>query len=81
MWKSFNIRPTKVPKEFIVCFGFNPQATKGVYVSHDGKPSTTSMVGVPAKYGPKPFTAGNWLIRCKVENRAETKDARSQSEP
>ncbi len=69
VWKSFKIRPTKVPKEFIVCFGFNPQATKGVYVSYDGKPSKTSFVGIPGRNGPVPFTKGNWLIRCKVESR------------
>jgi hypothetical protein len=72
VWKSFSIRPTKVPKEFIVCFGFNPQQTKGVYVSYDGKPSQTSLVGLPGKVEPQPFTKGNWLIRCKVENRGES---------
>ena len=45
VWKSFKVKPTAVPEEFIVCFGFNPQATKGVYVSYDNKPSQTSMVG------------------------------------
>ena len=68
-WKSFRIRPTRVPQEFIVCFGFNPQQTKGVYVSYDDQPSKTSMIGVPGKLEPEPFTKGNWLIRCKVENR------------
>jgi hypothetical protein len=70
-WKSFTIRPTRVPKDFIVCFGFNPHQTKGVYVSHDGQPSETSLIGVPGENEPKPFTNGNWLIRCKVENRGE----------
>ena len=44
-WKTFTIKPTKVPEEFIVCFAFNPQQTKGVYVSYDNKPSETSLVG------------------------------------
>ena len=30
------------------------------------------MIGVPGKGEPKPFTKGNWLIRCKVEKRAES---------
>lgn len=68
-WKLFRLRPTRVPKEFIVCFGFNPQQTKGVYVSYDDKPSENSMIGVPGKRPPKPFTKGNWLIRCEVEKR------------
>src|SRR5262249_25840179 len=39
-WVSLDIKsPTKVPKKFIVCFGFNPTATKGVYVSHDAQSS------------------------------------------
>lgn len=67
VWKSFRIRPTSVPEDFIVCFGFNPEATKGVYVSHDGKTSETSTVGVPGTGEPQPFAKGNWMIRCKVE--------------
>lgn len=68
-WKSFKIKPTKVPQDFYVCFAFNPQQTKGVYVSHDGQKSETSVVGVPGQYGPEAFAEGNWLIRCKVEDR------------
>jgi len=71
VWKSFRIRPTRVPQDFIVCFGFNPQQTKGVYVSYDGKPGETSMTGVPGEGEPQPFAKGNWLIRCKVEKRKE----------
>jgi hypothetical protein len=69
-WKKFTIKPTKVPEDFIVCFAFNPQQTKGVFVSHDNKkPSETSLVGIPGRGEPEPFTEGNWLIRCKVEKR------------
>ena len=81
VWKSFNIRPTKVPKEFIVCFGFNPQQTKGVYVNYDGKPSETSLIGVPGENGPTPFAKGNWLIRCKVENRGEDGTSAAKTPP
>ena len=71
-WKNFRIRPTRVPQEFIICFDFNPHQTKGVFVSHDGKPNKTSMIGVPEKGEPKPFEKGDWLIRCKVKNQAES---------
>lgn len=71
VWKSFRIRPTRVPEDFIICFGFNPQRTKGIYASYDDKPSETSLVGLPGEGQPKPFAKGNWLIRCKVENRGE----------
>ena len=71
VWKSFRVRPTRVPEDFIVCFGFNPEATKGVYVSCDEKPSQTSLVGIPGKSEPQPFPKGNWLLRCKIEKRAE----------
>ncbi len=68
-WKTFRIRPTRVPPEFIVCFGFNPHQTKGVYVSFDDRPSETSSIGVPGENPPQPFAKGNWMIRCKVEKR------------
>jgi hypothetical protein len=69
-WKTFRIRPTKVPQKFIVCFGFNPHQTKGVYVSYDAGPSEKSLIGLPgAGREPEPFTKGNWMIRCKVEKR------------
>jgi SLA1 homology domain 1, SHD1/PEGA domain len=70
VWKSFRIRPTRVPSKFIVCFGFNPHQTKGVYVSYDAEGSGDSLIGVPGKLAPKPFAKGDWLIRCKVENRS-----------
>jgi hypothetical protein len=70
-WKTFRILPIPVPREFIVCFGFNPHRTKGVYVSYDNQPSKTSLVGIPGGKSPQPFETGNWLIRCKVENCEE----------
>jgi beta-lactamase regulating signal transducer with metallopeptidase domain len=72
VWKSFKIKPTKVPEKFIVCFGFNAHQTKGVYVSYDNEPTTgSSLVGVPGQGEPQPFDRGDWLIRCKVEKRSE----------
>jgi hypothetical protein len=69
-WKTFRIWPTPVPREFIVCFGFNAGPTKGIYVSHDGQKGETSVVGVPgSKTKPQPFTKGNWMIRCNVAGK------------
>ncbi len=68
-WKTFRIHPTRVPKDFIVCFGFNPHQTKGIYVSYDGRPSETSQIGIPESNPPRPFAKGNWLIRCQIEDR------------
>ena len=58
-----------MPPKFIVCFGFNPHQTKGVYVSDDAKNSENSLIGVPGKGEPRAFAQGDWMIRCKVENR------------
>ena len=70
VWKAFRIRPTRVPARFIVCFGFNAHATKGVFVSYDAQGSGNSLVGVPGSGEPRPFAKGDWLIRCKVEKRS-----------
>jgi len=80
-WKSFRVRATRVPKEFIVCFGFNPQQHKGVGVSYDDRPSETSLTGIPGEDAPSPFAKGNWLIRCKVENRGDNGASGGTSQP
>jgi hypothetical protein len=71
VWKTFKVKPTKVPSKFIVCFGFNPHQTKGVYVSYDAEGSGNSSIGVPGSSEPEPFEKGDWMIRCNVENRSE----------
>ena len=48
-------------------------------MSYDGKASETSLIGLPGKVEPQPFTKGNWLIRCKVENRGENADTGSKT--
>ncbi|SIO35319.1 RNA polymerase sigma-70 factor, ECF subfamily [Singulisphaera sp. GP187] len=71
-WVRMALKPTKVPAKFIVCVGFNPAATKGVYVSHDGQKkkkdgdSPSSFTGLPGDT-PQPFAQGNWLIRVRLE--------------
>ncbi len=61
-WHDLKVKPTKVPKKFIVCVGFDPEQTRGVYVSHDGEGSGASSNGLPGDK-PHPFAQGDWLIR------------------
>jgi hypothetical protein len=61
-------KPVKVPPEFIICVGFNPTGTKGVYVHFDGESSGYSLVGLPGEPGEE-FSEGDWMIRAKVEKR------------
>jgi hypothetical protein len=65
-WVALTTEPTNVPAEFIVCVGFNPAATKGVFVSHDGKRDGESLTGLPGKE-PANFARGDWLIRVHVD--------------
>ncbi len=67
-WVTLKIKPTRVPAEFIVCVGFNPEATKGVYVHYDAEGSGNSLVGLPGRDG-KDFEKGDWLIRAKLDKR------------
>jgi RNA polymerase sigma-70 factor (ECF subfamily) len=61
-WVTLKIKPTKVPKNFILCVGFNPEQTKGVYVHYDDQPTENSLTGLPGQE-PKVFPTGNWMIR------------------
>lgn len=58
--------PTNVPPGFIVCVGFNPTATKGVFVSHDKAASGNSLTGLPGR-GSRDFTRGDWMIRASLD--------------
>ncbi len=69
VWKPFRVKPTRVPPKFIICLGFNPEATKGVFVSYDAEGSGSSLVGIPGSGDAKPYGRGDWLIRCTVEKR------------
>jgi hypothetical protein len=79
-WVTLEVKPTLVPQEFIICVGFNPTATKGVYVSHDDKANSdgTSMTGLPSGE-PKLLEKGDWLIRATVTRRVGTQRAERQS--
>jgi hypothetical protein len=64
-WATLDVKPTKVPAKFIVCVGFDPTATKGVYVGHDAEGSGSSLVGLPGGES-QPFTKGDWMIRARI---------------
>jgi RNA polymerase sigma-70 factor (ECF subfamily) len=64
-WVTLEVKPTKVPKTFILGVGFNPTQTKGVYLSHDGQGSGRSLVGLPGEKS-QPFSRGDWLIRARI---------------
>ena len=69
-WVTTPVKPTLVPQEFVVCVGFNPTATKGVYVHHDSSGNGSSFIALPGGKG-QPFNKGDWLIRALVQEAKE----------
>ncbi len=69
-WVTIPIRPTRVPTEFIICVGFNPTATKGVYAHYDSGGSGSSFLALPGSKG-QPFNKGDWLIRAQLRAASE----------
>ena len=65
-WVKLDVKPTKVPKTFVLCVSFNPEQTKGVYLDHDVEAGDTSFVGLPDGEM-RPFDKGDWMIRARVE--------------
>jgi RNA polymerase sigma-70 factor (ECF subfamily) len=70
-WVKLAIDPTNAPADFIVCVGFNPAATKGVFVHYDAKGAGNSLTGLPGAK-PRAFPRGDWMIRVEVD---QPKDA------
>ena len=70
------LAPTRVLRELIVCVGFNPTGTKGVFVSRDAEASGHSLTGLPGRPG-RNFTTGDWLIRVDLY-QPKTADALTQ---
>ena len=68
-WVKLSLKPTLVPRKFVLCLNFNPERTKGVYVSHDAEGE--SLVGLPKKKAGK-FTRGDWLIRPSLDQLKST---------
>lgn len=66
-WVTIAVKPTRVPPEFIVCVGFNPTGTKGVYVHHDNGGSGSSYLALAGRKG-RPFPKGDWMIRAVVQD-------------
>lgn len=65
-WIDLPVTPTNVPSEFIICVGFNPTATKGVYVYYDSAAEENSLTGLPGKTI-NPFEKGDWMLRAKID--------------
>jgi RNA polymerase sigma-70 factor (ECF subfamily) len=65
-WVTLKTDKTKLPAEFIICVGFDPHQTKGVYVYHDSESSGNSLSGLPGD-DMEEFTEGDWLIRAVIE--------------
>lgn len=70
-WVPLQVEPTRVPREFFVFVGFNPAATKGVFVNYDEKASGNSFTGLPGGE-PAKFDKGDWLIRTHLDRQKGT---------
>ena len=66
-WVRLSTKPTELTEEFMICAGFDPHSTKGVYVHYDGRPSEDSFITLPGKeHELKPFDRGSWMIRAEI---------------
>jgi RNA polymerase sigma-70 factor (ECF subfamily) len=68
-WVTLKLpEPAALPKageKFIVCIGFNPQQTKGVYVHYDKHADGDCRSGLPGQMNDA-FGQGDWMIRAVV---------------
>ena len=55
-----------VSRLVVLFVGFDPTATKGVFVYHDAAGGGRSLTGLPGGDS-RPFTQGDWLIRADVD--------------
>jgi hypothetical protein len=65
-WVDLEVTPTLTPKKFVICFDFQPTATKGVFVHHDAGSSGRSATGIPGREFQK-VARGDWMIRVSVD--------------
>ncbi len=73
-WVTLAVEPTKLPQDFIVCVGFNPHQSKGIYMYYDAQASGNSFTGLPGgELGP--FEKGDWMIRAVVAEDSERSEA------
>jgi enamine deaminase RidA (YjgF/YER057c/UK114 family) len=69
-WVRLPLDPTSLPTEFIICVGFNPAASKGVYVHYAAGNGTNSLTGLPGTE-PRAYPRGSWMIRASVDQLKE----------
>lgn len=69
-WVKLPLEATNLPPKFVVCVGFNPAATKGVYVHYDTASGSNSLTGLPGAE-PRGFSRGDWMIRVSVDQTKE----------
>ena len=71
-WVTLKLpEPADLPpagEKFILCVGFNPQQTKGVYVHYDKHADGDNRVGLPGSLNDA-FGQGDWMIRAVVTAR------------
>jgi len=65
-WVTLRVKDIEVPSTFVICAGFDPEQTKGVYVHYDDSGSGNSFTGLPGKEMPV-FNEGEWMIRAVVQ--------------
>jgi RNA polymerase sigma-70 factor (ECF subfamily) len=65
-WVTLKLpEPAELPKageKFILCVGFDPQQTKGVYVHYDKHADGDNRTGLPGQLNDT-FGQGDWMIR------------------
>ena len=60
-WVTLRVKPLEVPSTFVICTGFNPEQSKGVYVHYDDSSSGNSLIGLPGQEM-RVFNRGEWMI-------------------
>jgi tetratricopeptide (TPR) repeat protein len=80
-WVTLRVKPVEVPSTFMICAGFNPERTKGVYIHYDNSSSGNSFKGLPGSE-PEPFNEGEWMIRATLEKmNGDENDSERLQEP
>jgi len=79
-WIELPVTPTLVPEQFFICVGFNPTAQHGVFLNRDKAASGSSFTGLPGDK-PRPFDAGDWMLRAVVRMKpGEEKEPENSDE-
>ncbi len=70
-WVKMRVKTTQLPDQFYLCFGFNAEQRKGVYVHYDAEASGNSYTGLPGQ-GFEEFDTGDWMIRPVIRPSSDT---------